>query len=135
MNKFNNFVYYQPNKKDIKDEYGDATIRAISKAMGWDWVTTFDALVPYARENQCMMYEKPCYENFLKDNGFVYHGISNRKGSKRPVLHKFAKEHKDETIIAIIARYKVCCKYGNYHDTVDFIGDNKLYGYWIKDER
>ena len=132
--RYSNFVYYQPNRKDIKDSYSDCTIRAISRAMDWDWVTTFEALMPYAREEQCMIYDKPCYENFLKEHGFTYHGISNKKGSKRPKLSEFAKKHKDETIIAIIARYEVCCKYGNFHDTYNSIGDKCLYGYWVKED-
>ena len=27
------YKYYQPNKKDIKDEYGDCVIRAFTKAL------------------------------------------------------------------------------------------------------
>ena len=29
------YKYYQPNKKDLKDKYGDCTIRALSKALNY----------------------------------------------------------------------------------------------------
>ena len=88
------YKYYQPNKKDLKDKYDDCVVRALTKVLDKDWLEVFDDLVKYAREIQCMPNSKQCYEQYLKDNGFVYVGISNKKGSKRPTVAQFAKEHK-----------------------------------------
>lgn len=49
-----NYKYYQPNKKDLKDKYGDCVIRALTKVTGKEWMQVFDELLPYARELQCM---------------------------------------------------------------------------------
>ena len=46
------FVYYQPNKKDLKDKVGDCQIRALSKALGLTWVEAFDITIPICRELQ-----------------------------------------------------------------------------------
>ena len=46
------FIYYQPNKKDVKDEYGDCTIRALSKVLNLSWIETFDLTVPVCRKYQ-----------------------------------------------------------------------------------
>lgn len=40
------YVYYQPNDKDIKDEFGDCQVRALSKALGLTWLEAFDITIP-----------------------------------------------------------------------------------------
>lgn len=77
-----NYKYYQPNEKDLKDEYGDCVVRALTKVTGKTWRQVFDELLPYAYELQCMPNGKKCYESYLKANGFEYHGISNKKRFK-----------------------------------------------------
>ena len=32
------YKYYQPNKKDLKDQYGDCVIRALTKVMDKEWL-------------------------------------------------------------------------------------------------
>lgn len=49
-----NYKYYQPNKKDLKDKYGDCVIRALTKVTGKEWMQVFDEVLPYARELQCI---------------------------------------------------------------------------------
>lgn len=126
-----NYKYYQPNKKDLKDNYGDCVIRSLTKVLDMEWLKVFDSLLPYARELQCMPNGKPCYENFLKDNGFVYVGISNKKGSKRPTVDRFAKDHKTGTYVLRVAHHIVAVVDGYYYDTWDS-GEKSLYGYWEK---
>lgn len=126
------YKYYQPNKKDIKDDYGDCVIRALTKALSKDWLSVFDALIPIAREFRCMPNSKPCYEKYLLDNGFTYHGISNKKGSKRPTVSGFAKNHKSGTYVLRVAQHIVTVVDGIYYDTWDS-GEKSLYGYWYKE--
>ena len=87
------YKYYQPNKKDLKDKYGDCVVRALTKVLDKEWVEVFDELVPIAREIQSMLGMKIVYETYLKRQGFQYVGISNKKGSKRPTVESFAKDH------------------------------------------
>lgn len=124
-----NYKYYQPNKKDLKDEYGDCVIRSLTKAIDLDWREVFEELLPYARELQCMPNGKACYERYLKDKGFTYTGISNKKGTKRPTVDSFAKAHKSGIYVLIVANHLVAVVDGMYYDTWDS-GEKSLYGYW-----
>ena len=104
---YGRFVYYQPNKKDVKDKVGDCQIRALCKTLGKDWLEVFDIVVPICREQQVMDIFS-CDLNKTKDAlaklGFTYTGVSNKKGSKRPTVDSFAKEHKTGTYIASVAK-------------------------------
>ena len=57
------YRYYQPNDKDTKDNHSDCVIRALTKVLDKEWLTTFDDLLPYARDMQCMPSERKCYES------------------------------------------------------------------------
>lgn len=124
-----NYKYYQPNQKDLKDNYGDCVIRALTKVTGKAWVDVFDELVPIARELQCMPNGKPCFERYLTEKGFKYHGISNGKGTKRPTVDSFAKTHKSGTYFVKVSNHVVAIVDGVYYDTWDS-GHKSLYGYW-----
>ncbi len=125
------YVYYQPNKRDIKDEHGDCVIRALTKATNKDWFTIFDELIPYARELPALPNNKVAYEKYLLDNGFKYFGISNRKGSKRPTVLGFAESHEEGTYVLNIANHMVSVVDGRYYDTWN-CGWKSLYGFWEK---
>lgn len=127
------YKYYQPNKKDLKDRQGDCVVRALTKVMNKTWLEVFNELIPYAIEIQCMPNSKTCYESYLKDNGFEYHGISNRKGSKRPTVESFTKEHKTGTFFLNVANHVVSVVDGIYYDTWDS-GQCCLYGYYEKEK-
>lgn len=127
------YKYYQPNKKDIKDKYGDCVVRALTKVMNKTWLEVFNELITYAIEIQCMPNNKTCYERYLKDNGFEYHCISNKKGSKRPTVESFTKEHKAGTFFLNVANHVVSVVDGIYYDTWDS-GQCCLYGYYEKEK-
>ena len=47
-----NYKYYQPNEKDLKDNYGDCVIRALTKVMSKTWTQVFDDLMAkYTEKN------------------------------------------------------------------------------------
>lgn len=127
------YKYYQPNEKDLKDAYGDCTIRAFSKALNKNWIDTFKLLIDYQIKYQCPIggMTLDLYKKVLKDLGFEYKGISNKKGSKRPTVKSFAKEHTQGTYILSVSNHFVCCTDGNYYDTWD-CGSKSLYGYYEK---
>lgn len=123
------YKYYQPNSKDLKDEGGDCVIRAFTKATNTSWVEVFDELVTYARDLQSMPNSKLVYTAYLENHNFVYSGISNKRGSKRPTVKEFAKSHKEGTYVLVLANHLVCVSDGAYYDTWD-CEDKCLYGYW-----
>jgi hypothetical protein len=127
----NGYKYYQPNTKDVKDEHGDCVIRALTKVLNKTWLEVFDDLVPIARDIQAPINMKCVYETYLKNNGFTYVGVSNKKGSKRPTVNSFAKEHKQGTYYLNVANHCVAVVDGVYYDTWD-CGYKSLYGYWVK---
>ena len=127
------YKYYQPNDKDLKDKYGDCVIRALTKVTDKTWLEVFDEVVPFAREHQCMPNSPICYEAYLKKNGFVYSGISNIKGIKRPKVESFAQEHPKGKYLLRVAHHVVALVDGIYYDTWDS-GFCSMYGYWYKEE-
>ena len=114
-----NYKYYQPNKKDLKDEYGDCVIRALTKAFNMEWLQVFDEMQPISREMQFPFNCKPCYEKYIESKGAKYYGISNKKGTKRPTVDRFAKVHKTGTYILRVAHHLVTVVDGFYYDTWD----------------
>lgn len=128
------FNYYQPNKMDLKDKVGDCQIRALSKALGLTWLETFDIIMPICREQQVMdifSCDLEKTKEALGRLGFSYTGISNKRGTRRPTVDTFAKDHTNGTYIAVVAHHVVAVVDGNYYDTWDS-GDRCLYGYYEK---
>ena len=126
------YKYYQPNKLDLKDKYGDCTIRALSKVLNITWLEAFDLTIPYCREYQTPnIFNTPTMieREIMKKLGFVYYGISNKKGTKRPTVKEFAKSHKQGRYILNVANHEVAVVDGIYFDTWDS-GFKPLYGYY-----
>ena len=126
------YKYYQPNKKDVKDEYGDCVIRALTKALNKEWLEVFDNLIPYARELQCIPNSKPAYERYLKDENFEWIGLKAEKGKKRLTPETFCKKFKNGTYILRLSNHIVTVVDGFYFDTWD-CGECCVYGYWKKE--
>lgn len=129
---YGRFVYFQPNKKDIKDKVGDCQIRALCKALGLTWLEAFDLTIPLCRELQTytIFDGDPAKTREAMNNlGFTYTGVSNKKGTKRPTVDSFAKEHKTGTYIVKVAHHVVAVVDGKYYDTWDS-GRCCLYGYY-----
>lgn len=126
------YVYFQPNRKDLKDRYGDCQIRALCKALDLSWTEAFDLTIPICREVQTYtIFGGSC--DIGKDNlaklGFRYVGVSNKKGTKRPTVDSFAKDHPSGRFICKIAHHVVAVVDGQYFDTWDS-GDCSMYGWY-----
>lgn len=127
------YVYFQPNKQDLKDEVGDCAIRSICCAENLEWLEAYDLMSKYAREVWSPFNCKKGYEHILTKLGYTYYSIGRpKKGQKRPTVESFAKEHKEGTYLPIVANHYVCIKNGNWYDT--WRSDKlSVYGYWKKD--
>lgn len=125
------YKYYQPNEMDKKDDYGDCAIRTICKTEGLDWLDAYDMMYRLSREVQCPMNCKYGFEHILKSKGYTYTGISNKKGTKRPTVEQFSKEHKEGVYVLVVANHYVASVNGYFYDTWDS-GNCCLYGYWEK---
>ena len=128
------YEYYQPNEKakKYKGGFGDCTIRALSKALNVTWIEAFELQIPICRREQVPdLFSVPLKvrSRLLAELGFEYHGISNKKGSKRPTVDEFAKSHPSGSYICNVANHEVAVVDGKYFDTWD-CGESSLYGYY-----
>lgn len=126
------YVYYQPNKKDLKDEFGDCQIRALAKALDCSWLEAFDRAIEICRPEQATnVFSAPVAvrKRMLDKLGFDYRTISVKKGSKRPTVDSFAKDHPEGTYICGVAHHEVAVVDGKYYDTWDS-GGYSVYGYF-----
>lgn len=126
------YKYYQPNDKDLKDKTGDCQVRALSKALNISWLEAFDLTIPICRRLQTYTVFDGNHEKTveaMQDLGFVYTGVSNKKGTKRPTVKSFAASHKSGTYILKVSHHVVACVNGEYFDTWDS-GHKSLYGYY-----
>ncbi len=126
------YKYFQPNDKDLKDKYGDCAVRAICVVEDIDWLTAYDIMYKYSREVQCPMNCKHGFEEIMRQLGYTYVGVSNKKGAKRPTVAQISKKlDKGQRAVAVVSNHYVGVKDGNYYDIWDS-GYKSLYGYWVK---
>ena len=123
------YVYYQPNKKDIKDRQGDCAVRALTRFFGLSWLEAFDELVVYARETQEMVNSLTNIKRLLSDKNIGYHAHY----AERQTVEEFAKERKTGFYLLYIKAgfrtHMVTVVDGKYYDTWD-CGKKLVYGYW-----
>lgn len=126
------YVYYQPNEKDLKDRFGDCQVRALSKVLNCSWLDAFDLTIPICREAQTYTIFGGSLEvkkESLAKIGFQYVGVSNKKGTKRPTVDSFAKDHPTGRYICKVAHHVVAVVDGKYYDTWDS-GECSMYGFY-----
>ena len=130
------FKYYQPNKFDLKDKYGDCTIRALSKFYNINWIDAFHKCLPIIEKYQILpsfFFQAEQEDKICEDLGLRRIPISNKKGSKRPTVKSFAKDHPTGTYIVKVSHHVVAVVDGYYYDTWDS-GEKSLYSYFEKAE-
>ena len=124
---FDNFEYFQPNKHKC----GDCSIRCICAAEGMDWYDVFDGLAASARANQWIIGLRENLTDYLSTLGYDWYPINPKRGERRPTVSGFARTHKNDTYIMLVANHVVGGKNGKYMDIWD-CGSKSLYGYWLK---
>lgn len=124
-------IYYNPNP--LKKETSDCVVRAMCKAFDKEWDTMYLKLFKLGLELKVMPNSDEAWKEFLKRSNFIQHKVTNKKGSKRPTVESFAKEHKKGTYVLNLANHIVTCKDGHYYDLWD-CGEKSLYGFWEKGE-
>lgn len=124
-------IYYNPNPK--KNRTGDCVVRAMCKAMDKEWDEVYIDLYRIGFELKVMPNADEAWKEYLIQNGFIYHTIPVKKGSKRPTVSEFAKNNKQGTYVLRVAHHLVTCHEGYYYDSWDS-GDRSMYGYWEKPE-
>lgn len=121
------------NENPAKKETGDCVVRALATATGESWDDVYKELFNIGYELKVMPNNQEAYEAFLISRGFKKNKISNKKGSKRPTVLGFTKEHKTGSHVLQVANHLTVVKDGVYYDLWD-CGEKCLYSYWSLEE-
>lgn len=124
------YKYYNPNPAG--KETSDCVVRALQVVTGEDYKSIYEELFWIGLEKSVMPNDKEAYEQFLKDRGWKYLGVSNKRGTKRPTVEGFTKAHKSGRYFLRVANHVVGTRDGQYLDIWDS-GECCLYGWWYKE--
>lgn len=122
------FVSYNPNPAHRR--VGDCTIRAISKALGQDWATTYTGV---ALEGYCgfdMPSANHIWGSYLKSKGFVRRLIPDDCPDDYTVAD-FAADHPEGVYVLALSGHVVCVKDGDWYDSWDSGGEVPIF-YWSR---
>lgn len=121
---------YNPNP--ARNRVGDCTVRALSKALGQDWETTYAGLTAYGFMLCDMPNANHVWGAYLEDRGYSQHLIGKRE--IRPyTVADFCTDNAQGTYILAIDGHVVCVENGEYYDAWDSGEEVPIY-YWTKDE-
>lgn len=125
------YSYYNPNPKAAK--VGDCAIRAVSKATGRDWYTTYLWIVIYGFMMCDMPSSNAVWGAYLRKRGFVREIIPNECPDCYTVSD-FCAEHPHGTYVIAVKNHVVTVIDGIIYDTWDSSGEIPLY-YFRKGEK
>lgn len=124
------WIQYNPNPNGR--HVGDCTIRAVSKALGQDWDTTYAGIVLKGFEMGDMPSANTVWGAYLREHGFTRHIVPHELGDIYTVGN-FAKDHPTGTYILSIDGHVVCVQDGDWYDSWDSSNEIPVY-YWMKTE-
>ena len=119
------FKRYNPNPCGKK--VGDCVIRAISKATGQDWHTTYINLAIYGLQNCDMPSSNVVWEKYLTDKGY------SRKWANFETIEHFCEEHPKGKYILATGSHVVAVENGDYYN-VWRSGQERIRYYFEKGE-
>jgi hypothetical protein len=132
---------YNPTDKKV----GDCVVRAIMKATGQTWLTTYKELCAIGEQNYSMPNDKTTYEKYLEAKGWLKQKMPKQgivgirmmggvKGSyqtyKRYTVVEFADENPKGTYIISVANHMTVLVNGELFDTWN-CGNKSVGNYWI----
>lgn len=124
------FIRYNPNPTNR--QVGDCTVRALSKALGQDWETTYTGLSLQGFLMSDMPSANHVWGAFLRAKGFCRKHLPESCPDCYTVKD-FCNEHREGVFILAIDGHVVCVKNGNYYDTWDSGNEIPIY-YWERKE-
>ena len=124
------FVRYNanPDGKNV----GDCTIRAISRALGQSWETTYTELVLHGFLLRDMPSANHVWGAYLRSRGFTRRIVPDTCPDCYTVAD-FAREHPRGLYILALSGHVVCVQDGDWYDTWDS-GDKVPLYYWERTE-
>ena len=124
--------FFQTNVNPKKNKTGDCAFRAVGAATQLGWDTAYTQLCAVGFELKLDPTDPKVVEKVLVDNGFKVGTIRVTKGTTRPTVVSFAKEHPNWFAVVRLANHYCAIGNGNYVDTWD-CGHKSVYKYWYKE--
>lgn len=122
------FKFFNPNPAGRS--VGDCTVRAISKALGMDWYSTYTDLVAEGYHMCDMPTSNSVWGAYLRKMGWVRYHISN-SCPECYTVEQFSNDHPEGTYILALSGHVICVHKGDYYDSWDSGQEIPLY-YWTK---
>lgn len=122
---------YNPNP-DSGKRIGDCTVRALSKALGQDWETTYAELAGIGYMLADMPSANYVWGAYLRRRGFRRNVVDDH-GQDRYTVADFCRDNPRGVYVLAIPGHVVCVVDGYYYDSWDS-GDEVPEYYWAKDQ-
>lgn len=107
---------YNPNPAGAR--VGDCTVRAISKATGRTWASTYLWLCVYGLMLSDMPNADHVWGAYLRRRGFVRHLVDDR-GQDTYTVTDFCEDHPEGLFVLAPSGHVVCVQDGIYFDSWD----------------
>lgn len=124
------YIPYNPNP--ARNQVGDCTVRAISKALGQDWEQTYAGLTAYGFMLCDMPSANHVWGAYLRRNSFRRY-IVNDNGKDIYTVDDFCRDNPKGTYVLAIPGHVVCVCDGYYYDSWDSGQEIPQY-YWTRCE-
>lgn len=123
------FVEHNSNPQNRR--VGDCVVRAISTALGQDWVTTYTELCITGALQFNMPSSNAVWGTYLNNKGYKRIAVPNE--CECYTIDDFCKDHTTGTYIVGTGTHAVCVKDGKFYDVWDSGNETPIY-YFTKDE-
>lgn len=125
-----NYVYYNPNPLGIL--VGDCVIRALAKALKYDWEKVYADLVLQGFVMKDLPSSNNVWGTYLKEHGFKVRPLPDTCPACYTV-DKFANEHRRGTYVVATGTHVVAVEDGDYYDSWDS-GNEVITYYFVKED-
>lgn len=123
-------MWQQYNPNPFNNRVGDCVVRAISKALGQDWETTYAELAMYGFMRCDMPNANHVWGAYLKSRDYKQYLIDD-KGKSVYTVEDFCQDNPHGTYILAIDGHVVCVQDGNFYDSWNSGKEIPIY-YWTK---
>lgn len=120
------YVFYNPNPAG--KNVGDCVIRAISKAMDWDWEKTYSEITLQGYIMSDMPSANKVWGALLKNHGFKKYILPDTCPDCYSI-QEFCADRPKGTYVIATGSHVVAVENGNYYDTWDSGDETPIYYY------
>lgn len=124
------FIEYNPNP--VGRRVDDCAIRAIAKALDWDWEKAYAVICSYGFAMGDMPHSNSVWGALLREQNFVREIVPNTCPDCY-TAQEFAEDHPEGTYVLSFNRHVATMIDGNLYDTWNSLEEPVQY-YWRKKE-